>query len=144
MGQWINTVSYSHVERGMEGGFTQANHGRATNLQRLPQGDWIVFYSPRTDFEGGEPLQCFTALARVLDDKPYQVEMNADFHPWRRQVEFVPCERAAIQPLIASLDFIKDKRQWGYPFRRGLFEIAEEDFRRIAMAMKAEIDLSND
>src|SRR3954469_24786729 len=89
----INTVSYSHVKRGMEGGFTQANHGRATNLQRLSKDDLIAFYSPRTDFEGGEALQCFTAIARVLDEKPYQVEMTATFHPWRRQVELIPCEQ---------------------------------------------------
>ena len=35
MRYWINTVSHDHVKAGMEGGFTQANHGRATNLRRL-------------------------------------------------------------------------------------------------------------
>src|SRR3954447_14342834 len=137
MRYWINTISLSHIKRGMEGGFTQANHGRATNLQRLSQGDLIAFYSPRTEFEGGEALQCFTAIARVLDEKPYQVEMTATFHPWRRQVELIPCEQAPIKPLIEELEFIKDKRQWGFPFRRGLFEISEEDFHRIAQAMQA-------
>jgi hypothetical protein len=138
MHYWINTVSRSHVERGIEGGFTQANHGRATNLQRLAPGDLIAFYSPRTDFEAGEPLQCFTAVARVLDDKPFQVEMTPTFQPWRRRVEFLPCQQASIKPLIAELTFIEDKRQWGYPFRRGLFAIPAEDFQRIALAMKAE------
>ena len=139
MRYWINTVSYSHVKLGIEGGFTQANHGRATNLQRLSKGDLVVFYSPRTDFEGGEPLQCFTAIARVLDEKPYQVEMSPTFHPWRRQVECLPCEQTPIKPLIEHLEFIGDKRQWGFPFRRGLFEIPGEDFHRIAQAMNANI-----
>lgn len=136
MRYWINTVSRSHVERGRQGGFTQANHGRALNLRLLSKGDLIAFCSPRTDFQDGEQLQQFTALARVLDDLPYQAEMTADFHPWRRRVAYLPCEPAAIQPLIGNLRFIMDKNKWGYPFRQGLFEIPVDDFLKIARAMK--------
>ena len=139
MRYWINTISYSHIKFGIEGGFTQANHGRATNLRRLSKGDLIAFYSPRTDFEGGESLQSFTAMVRVLDDELYQIEMSPTFVPWRRRVEFLPCEQASIKPLIDELGFITDKRQWGFPFRRGLFEIPGEDFKRIAFAMQVEI-----
>lgn len=139
MRYWINTVSYDHVKAGTKGGFTQANHGRSSSLQRLSKGDLIVFYSPRMNFRSGESLQQFTAIARVLDEKPYQVEMTPTFHPWRRRVVFLPCEQTPIQPLIENLGFIKDKQRWGFPFRRGLFEIDEEDFHRIADAMNAEI-----
>ena len=136
MQHWINTISRDHVQRGMTGGFTQANHGKATNLRQLAQGDFIVFYSPRTSYPAGEPLQRFTALGRVLDAQPYQAEMTADFHPWRRRVEFLPCVEAPIQPLIASLAFIIDKRKWGFPFRRGLFRIEQEDFLQIMQTMQ--------
>ena len=139
MTYWINMVSHDHVKAGMEGRFTQANHGRATNLRRLSKGDLIAFYSPRMHFRSGEPLQQFAAIAHVTDEKPYQVEMTPTFHPWRRRVEFVPCEEAPIQPLIEELGFIKDKRQWGFVFRRGLFEICGEEFHRITQTMKAEI-----
>jgi hypothetical protein len=139
MRYWINTVSRSHIERGMEGGFTQANHGRALNLRLLSPGDLIAFYSPRTDFRGGDQLQQFTALARVVDEAPFQVEMTSDFHPWRRQVEYLSCEPASIKPLIEGLNFITDKQKWGFPFRRGLFEIPAEDFKHIALAMNAEV-----
>ena len=74
MNYWINTVSHDHVRRGVEGGFTQANHGKATHLRQLAQDDRIIFYSPRTSYPDGEPLQCFTALGHVLDAQPYQVE----------------------------------------------------------------------
>lgn len=136
MNYWINTVSRDHVQRGVEGGFTQANHGKATHLRQLAQDDWIVFYSPRTSYPDGKPLQCFTALGRVLDAQPYQAEMTPTFHPWRRQVEFIPCAPAPIQPLVASLAFIPDKRKWGFPFRRGLFSIGREDFVQIIQAMQ--------
>jgi len=134
MRYWINTVSRSHVQRGVEGGFTQANHGKITGLKRLANGDRIVFYSPRTDYPDGDPLQRFTAIGSVVDDAPFQVEMSADFHPWRRRVKFDQCVETPIQPLIESLDFIRNKKSWGVVFRRGLFEIPEADFATIAAA----------
>ena len=132
---WINTVSRDHVQRGLAGGFTQAGHGKSSGLKRLSNGDWLVFYSPRTALEGGEPLQSFTAIGRIVDDEPYQAEMTATFHPWRRKVEFISAREAPIQPLLEHLDFILDKKRWGYPFRRGLFSIERPDFVTIAKAM---------
>ena len=128
---WINTVSYEHVKAGVDGGFTQADHGLAKNLRRLAPGDWVVFYSPRTLFRSGEILQQFTAIARVKEGL-YQVEMTPTFKPWRQRVEFLSCQPASIRPLIQELSFIRDKAHWGFVFRRGLFEIPKDDFLRIA------------
>ena len=127
------------MERGVEGGFTQADHGRNTRLRRLERGDWIVFYSPRTQIRGGEPLQAFTAIGRIADDEPFQVEMTPEFHPWRRLVDFVASRHAPARPLVGSLSFITDEQRWGYPFRRGLFEVPAEDFATIATAMGVEL-----
>lgn len=132
---WVNTVSLEHVLLGVEGGFTQADHGRSTRLARLRRGDGLVFYSPRTAMRGGEPLQEFTALGRVTDADPYQVEISPDFRPWRRNVDFVGVTPTPARPLVSDLDFIVDPKRWGYPFRRGLFEIGRSDFLRIAHAM---------
>lgn len=140
MRYWINTVSRNHVRVGVEGGFTQADHGKSTRLRKLERGDFIVFYSPRTAFRGGERLQAFTAIGRIIDKEPYQVEMKPDFHPWRRQVEFFESQEASIRPLIEELNFIKNKKQWGYPFRRWLFEVERSDFERIADAMNVKLD----
>lgn len=139
MRYWINTVSRSHVMAGVEGGFTQADHGKNTRLKNLEKGDFIVFYSPKTAFRDGEPLQAFTAIGRIADEEPYQVEMRPDFHPWRRKVEFFDSQEAPIRPLIESLDFIRNKKQWGYPFRRGLFEVEQSDFERIAAVMNVKL-----
>jgi hypothetical protein len=40
-----------------------------------------------------------------------------------------------VLPLIDKLEFIKNKKQWGYPFRYGFFEIAERNFNLIAGLM---------
>ncbi len=89
MRYWVNTVSRAHVQNGVAGGFTQADHGNDFRLKRLSKGDGIVFYSPRVEIRAGERLQRFTAIGEVLDETPYQVEMSADCHPWRRRVKFL-------------------------------------------------------
>jgi hypothetical protein len=123
----------------MRSGYTQANHGRPHALRRLKNGDLIAFYSPRTTYPDGDPLRRFTAIARVIDDEPYQTEMSPDFRPWRRLVKPIASEEAPVAPLIKDLTFIRDKGRWGFVFRRGMFEIGEDDFRRIAAAMNATI-----
>ena len=137
---WVNTVSRAHVLAGVAGGFTQADHGRATRLRQLQRDDWLAFYSPRTELRGGEPLQRFTAIGRIADDAPYQVQLSDTFYPWRRAVQFVASQEAAIQPLLPALSFIADKQRWGFPFRRGLFRIEREDFATIAAAMSVTLD----
>lgn len=140
MKYWINVISKDHVLTGMAAGFMQANHGAATNLQRLGDGDIIFFYSPGTLFRGGEILQAFTAVARVADPEPYQVELSPRMKPWRHKVVALPCEETPITPLIPALEFIDDKEHWGLSLRRGLFEIREGDAQRIATAMGAQIE----
>ena len=135
MRYWVNTVSRSHVQNGVAGGFTQADHGKDSRLKRLSMGDGIVFYSPRTDMRAGDPVQSFTAIGEVVDEAPYQVEMTPEFHPWRRRVKFQSAAEAKIQPLIENLEFIRNKKSWGVVFRRGFFEIGEKDFQAIARAM---------
>ncbi|WP_179466736.1 EVE domain-containing protein [Mycolicibacterium vinylchloridicum] len=129
---WINTVSADHVQRGVAGGFTQANHGKPHMLRKMARGDWIVFYSPKTALEHGESLQAFTAIGRVTDDEPYQDDPSG---PSRRRMEFLPCTATPIRPLLDQLEFIVDPRHWGYKFRFGVFRIEERDFLLIRSAM---------
>jgi len=135
MNYWVAVVSKDHMQRGVAGGFMQADHGKANRLKRLRAGDWVVFYSPKTAYAGGEPLQAFTAIGQVADDELYQVEMAPDFVPWRRNVTFYDCSAMPIRPLIGDLSFIQDKTHWGFRFRFGLFEVPEADFRLIKDAM---------
>jgi hypothetical protein len=132
---WVNTISKDHVLRGVAGGFTQANHGKPHALKRLHEGDWIVFYSSKTNYLEGEPLQTFTAIGQVKDEELYQFVVAPDFIPWRRNIEFHDCFEVPIRPLIGDLSFIKDKTHWGYMFRFGMFEIPEQDFELISRAM---------
>src|SRR6478735_7780232 len=117
MTYWINTVSRGHVLRGVAGGFTQANHGKPHMLRRMARDDWIAFYSPKTDYPDGAPLQAFTAIVQVTDDEVYQEDFDAQFQTGRRRMRFLPCEETPIRSLLGDLDFVVDKSRWGYRFR---------------------------
>lgn len=139
---WVTVASRDHVRAGMAGGFMQACHGKAAPLRRMRPGDWVAFYSPTVAFaERGarkEAGQCrtFTALARVTDGAVEPHNMGGGFAPHRRAVAPAAAAREApIAPLLGTLGFIPDPRRWGFPFRRGHFEIPADDLRRIAAAM---------
>lgn len=134
MTNWINTVSRDHVERAVRGRFTQANHGKPHMLRKMARGDWIVFYSPKTGYPEGEPLQAFTAIGQVADDAPYQDEASPE-GPWRRNVDFLECAETPIRPLLEDLGFIENKSRWGYKFRFGVFKIDDDDLEMIRSAM---------
>jgi predicted RNA-binding protein len=61
--------------------------------------------------------------------------MSNDFIPWRRNVTFLKAREVPIKPLLEELTFIKDKKKWGFSFRRGSFEIPSSDFELIARNM---------
>jgi EVE domain-containing protein len=132
---WVGVASRDHVQKGVAGGFAQLGHGKRAPLVRMAPGDWIVYYSPRTRFPDGEPYQRFTAIGQVTPGEAYPFPMSDDFVPYRRAVRFPRADEAPIQPLLQDLAFVRDKRRWGYIFRRGHFEISERDFRLIATAM---------
>lgn len=134
---WIGVASKEHVERGFLGGFAQVCHGKAGPLNQMQEGDWIIYYSPTYIFGQKDPCQSFTAIGKIKDGKAYSFAMSEHFIPWRRDVIFVKSRDIPIQMLLNELSFIKDKQKWGFPFRRGCFEIPQQDFQIIAKAMEA-------
>lgn len=133
---WVGVVSRSHVMRGVEGNFAQLCHGKRLQLEKMSVGDWLVYYSPKTDMHEGEPLRAFTALGRVQGERTVLFDMGGGFVPYRREVRF---ERAAREVSLASLSerlgFIRGNPHWGMLARRGHFEISLEDLHTIATAM---------
>ncbi|MCC2096286.1 MAG: EVE domain-containing protein [Hyphomicrobiales bacterium] len=135
MKYWIGVASRDHVMTGYAGGFCQLCHGKASAVRRLRPGDWIAYYSPRTSMRGGEPVQAFTAIGRIAAGEPYPFDMGNGFVPFRRDVAFCEGQEASIRPLIDRLSFLRDKRNWAYPFRFGLLQVSRPDFELIAEAM---------
>lgn len=135
---WIGVASRDHVLRGVEGGFAQLSHGKRAPLALMGAGDWLVYYSPRDIMNGGEPLQAFIAIGRVSVKEAYHFDMGGGFVPFRRSVGYLFSEETPIRSLIDRLSFIKDKKRWGQPFRKGHFEIIGNGLSLIASAMSVD------
>ncbi len=132
---WIGVASREHVQRGVKEGIAQVCHGKGGPLKRMKPGDWIIYYSPVEFFGQKESCKKFTAMGKIKNKDPYQFCMSKNFISWRRDVDFMKAKEIAIAPLIDQLDFIQNKNRWGFPFRRGCFQISQKDFRFIAQKM---------
>ena len=101
---WTNTVSLDHVEAAAEGGYTQADHGAKTRRDRPQPGDEMIFYSPGTSLQNGNPVQQFTAWATTTGEEPYQAIVTDDFRPWRLAATFhrsAPVDARALVSIAA-------------------------------------------
>ena len=132
---WVIVASKDHVKTGIAAGIAQACHGKSSPLKRMKKGDFVVYYSGKQTMDKPDKCQEFTALGKVMDDEIYHAQVSEDFCPSRRNIEFSECENISILPLIDQLDFIQNKKSWGYPFRFGFFEINQNDFDLISSHM---------
>lgn len=136
---WIGVASRSHVMFGVKGGFAMLNHGKLAPLKKMKSGDFLIYYSPKIEMGKDEVCQKFVAVGKLKEGEPYQVKMTEDFEPFRRDVEYFEGVEADIKSLIEDLDFIKNKKSWGYAFRFGHLEISKKDFELITKAMKVKL-----
>jgi hypothetical protein len=132
---WIGVACKEHVENGVKMGICQFCHGKSTPAKRLSRGDFVIYYSSKYTMAGTEPYQKFTALGVVQDDEPYQVSLENDFKPFRRNIKYFETQRIDIKPLVPILPFITNKKSWGVVFRYGFLEIDHHSFEIIAKAM---------
>jgi predicted RNA-binding protein len=132
---WIIVASKDHAATGIKQGIAQACHGKAAPLKRMKVNDKVLIYSSKEHFGEEEKCQKFTAIGCVKDEVVYAYNMGNGFVPYRRNINWYTSKEVSIVPLIETLDFIENKKQWGYPFRYGFFEINEHDYALIAAGM---------
>ena len=132
---WIIVASKDHVRNGIKEGIAQACHGKDAPLKRMKPGDWVIYYSSKTEFGKPEKCQCMTAIGQVIDDKVYLFDMGNGFTPYRRNIKFYECQETSILPLIPELIFIQNKQKWGGVFRFGMLEIPKQNFSLILSKM---------
>lgn len=132
---WMAVASANHVDKGVEGGFMQVCHGKNAQLKRVKPYDFVVYYSPTYEMGCKKKCQSFTAIGVVKPQDIYQVTMNENFKPFRRDVVWDEAKYAAIQPILNILDFSAGNSNWGYQLRFGLIKISEHDFRLIRREM---------
>lgn len=132
MKYWIGVASKSHVEIGMAGGFCQLCHGKHAPLNRMKEGDWLIYYAPKETLEGGVAFQKFMAVGQVCAGEAYPFQMAPNFVPFRKDVSYV----SEVTPL--DLRAVSQHPLWiqhRSKLRFGHFEIPQQLFDFIASAM---------
>jgi hypothetical protein len=133
---WLGVVSRGHVERGVAGGFAQLCHGRAAPLLRMRRGDWLIYYSPKTELRPDAPrLQAFTALGRVTGQRVYEFDMGDGRVPHRRDVVYEAVRAVPLEALKGELHLVT-RADWALQLRRGHVELDGHDFELIAAALR--------
>ena len=132
---WIGVACKEHVENGVKLGICQFCHGKSAPAKRLSRGDFVIYYSSKITMAGSDLYQKFTAIGKIIDDTPYQVDMGDGFKPFRRIINYLEAKHIDIKPLVPLLPFIKNKNSWGYVFRYGFLEIDQKSFEIIAGGM---------
>lgn len=132
---WIGVVSENHVKQGVEKGFAQVCHGKSAPLKKMKKDDWLIYYSPKTSYPNGRPLQSFTAIGKVKSGEVYPFQMSQDFIPFRIDVDYQPCKVIPYSSVKSLLQFAQNHANIGLLMKRGHFEINKNDFLIISSAM---------
>ena len=77
----------------------------------MKQGDWNLYYSPKTGMNSGEKVQAFTAVGQIVDDRVYQFRMAENFEPFRRDVVFQDA------PHPCPIDYRWGSSRRSFPYR---------------------------
>jgi len=115
-------------------GVVAFSHGRQAPVKSMTPGDAVIFYAPKTDFDG-DPVQAFIAHARVTGTAPYQRDFSPGMTAWVRDAEFDDVTEAPVRPMLQHLSFVKNPRHWGMAFRQGKFAIPAADYLLISQAL---------
>ena len=134
---WLGVAQREQVLRGVNMGMAQATAAARDTLVGMGEADGIVYYSPKTAFEG-EVLREFTAIGRIADAAAWPIgDPGSEFRPWRRRTDYDPDAVAtSIRPLLSVLELTRGDPNWGYQLRRGLLEISRHDFDMIRHQMR--------
>ena len=130
---WLAVASAEHVERAVDLGVAQTNHGRRAGLDRMRPGEVLVYWSPTRRRGDTVALRQFTAVGTVGDDEVWQADEGA-FRPFRRRVRYLSSRSL---PLADVRDRLALTAQpgWGQQFRRGLVRLDEHDVAVLVDAM---------
>ncbi len=134
MAYLIGVVHRAQAEMARSFGVVAFSHGREAPVRRLAQGDRVILYAPKTDFEGA-PVQAFVAHATVTGAAPYEKAWDGEITAWVRDAAYDAVTEVPVRPFLDALSFVRDPKHWGMAFRQGKFEIPEADYRLIAGAL---------
>ncbi|TCM67354.1 EVE domain-containing protein [Acinetobacter calcoaceticus] len=136
MKYWIGVACKNHVMVGVEGGFSQLNHGKKAPLTRMQAGDKFLYYAPKISMQETTACQKIVALGTVQEGEIYQAEMSPDFKPFRRDVDY---QTGLIEVSLAQLNQHTEWVECRSKLRFGHLEISAQLYEYIESLMRAQV-----
>ncbi|PCH92494.1 MAG: hypothetical protein COB84_10555 [Rhodobacteraceae bacterium] len=134
---WIGVVAGDHAKIAVENRVCAFSHGKQSAVDKLSVGDPFIYYAPKSGIGEGATIQAFVALGTVTSNAPYQRKWaHTGFTAWVHDAGYEDIREVPTKPMLEDLSFITNPRYWGMAFRRGLFQIEQQDFEVIAKAMR--------
>ena len=99
---WVGVASKEHVEKGVKLNICQFCHGKSSQARRLSKNNFVIYYSSKYSMDRPKLYQKFTAIGIVDDNSPYQVEVENNFKPFRRNINYFKAQHVDIKPLFLS------------------------------------------
>jgi EVE domain len=132
---WIGVVHLAQARAAQAAGFVAMSHGIKAAVAKLSVADRVIFYAPKTDFDG-DPVQAFVALLTVTGETVQERPLpGTDFRPFTREALYQEVNEVPVRPLLDHLSFVTSPRHWGMAFRRSKFKISQADFSLISEGM---------
>lgn len=135
MAHFIGVVHRAQTRTARDRGFVAFSHGDESAVRRLSPGDTVIYYAPKSDFDG-DPVRAFVAPAEVTGEAPHRTDYPGGRTAWVRAATFAKVREVPVRPLLDRLSFVRDPRHWGLAFRRGKFSITPDDHALIAGLMQ--------
>lgn len=146
MKYYLLTASRDHIETGIQGGFIQQRQPH--RLEKMRKDDKLVLYASKETFGATKQCRKLLGIATATDDECDRLSYkdmteslgikteeeasamcSSTLVYFRKKMQFqVLPEPADIRPLLPKLEFVKNKKSWGFYFMSGFREIAKEDY----------------
>lgn len=124
MSRWIFVISDSYEE--FEKRVTAKQwpiYDKTVNRRRLAVGDSVIFYKAGSDGQKFLGNAIIKSEPEKRNDFVYSLGMDK-ISVWKKPI--------AAKEVVAKLDFIKNKDNWGSYFQGGVRAVSEEDYHAIA------------
>jgi len=124
----------------LEKGVVGARGHNANRLKNIKIGDLVIFYVSREKFTSMNYIRKFCSIVKCTgpsyESKKMIWSVTGEMFSTRLPIEVIHHKTADIEPLIKSLKFIKNKKNWGSAFISGIRKITYDDFKLIEKNMK--------
>lgn len=122
-------ASHDHLMHAIANGFIQQRY--LNRFRDVHKGDYVVLYATKLNYNGKTPYRKFVGIGKVISDEIFEIPHGTNMY-YRMMVKYKKYHEKDLSNIIDQLEFIKNKKNYGFYFIRGKRELSEADYNTIA------------